>query len=613
MIVRSKAPLRISFSGGGTDVSPYPEERGGVVLSATINKYAYATLRPRYDDEITVTSLDYDVVAKYGVDSELRYNGELDLVKAAIRSAGDRRHGFDLFIHTDAPPGSGLGSSSTMVVALLGLMNHWLRRSMTLYEVADLCYRIERQELGIKGGKQDQYAAAFGGFNFIEFYKDVTIVNPLRIRPEVINELQYRLVLCYTGKTRVSGDIISSQVQRYVSREKESVESLDALKQITFDLKAALLKARLDDFGALLHEAWERKKRLASGITNPIIDELYAAARSKGALGGKILGAGGGGYLLVYCPFDRRHKVAEALEACGGQVVDFDFEFSGLTTWEIPEPDGEHESPSESSRPGYASAAPRSKLPSPDSEPAPSSPNSASREARGEPQAQTEASVSAKAPKEAGSYVQGMSARHQSDLIAAEEAARQLVDSGQVKLSMAKEEGLISSVVRMAEEIADTISHGGKVLTAGNGGSCADAQHFAAELVGKFRLERPAAPAIALTANTSVLTAIGNDYDFSRVFTRQVEAFGAPGDILVVISTSGNSENLIEAVQKARGRGLKVFGLLGGTGGRLLSGVDSAVVVPSIDTPRIQEAHIAVIHVICDMVERRLFGDLARR
>lgn len=573
MIVRSKAPLRISFAGGGTDVPPYPEEKGGVVLSATINKYAYATLRPRYDGEITVTSLDYDIVAKYGVDSELRYNGELDLVKAVIRNAGDRRHGFDLFVHTDAPPGSGLGSSSTMVVALLGLMNHWLKRSMTLYEVADLCYRIERQELGIKGGKQDQYAAAFGGFNFIEFYRDVTIVNPLRIRPEVINELQYRLVLCYTGQTRVSGDIISSQVKRYVSREKESVESLDALKEITFDLKAALLKARLDDFGALLHEAWEYKKRLASGITNPAIDELYAAARSAGALGGKILGAGGGGYLLVYCPFDRRHKVAEALEACGGQVVDFDFESSGLTTWEIPEPEGEPES----SRPEYALAAPR------------------------------------KTQRGACAGVQDASAGSQSRLSAAEEAARQLADSGQVKLSMAKGEDLILSVVRMAEEIADTLSRGGKVLTAGNGGSCADAQHFAAELVGKFRLERPAVPAIALTANTSVLTAVGNDYEFARVFARQVEAFGAPGDVLAVISTSGNSANLIEAARKARERGLKVFGLLGGTGGRLLGNVDAAVVVPSQDTPRIQEAHITLIHVICDIVERRLFGDLARR
>ena len=188
MIIRSKAPLRISFAGGGTDVPPYPEERGGAVLSTTINKYAYATLIPRDDDTINVTSLDYDIVAKYHTDEKLFYDGELDLIKAVINNMGTTQ-GLDLFMHSDAPPGSGLGSSSTVVVALVGLFQKWLNRPLTHYDLAELAYKIERVDLKIKGGKQDQYAATFGGFNYIEFNAESTIVNPLRIHRTVINEL----------------------------------------------------------------------------------------------------------------------------------------------------------------------------------------------------------------------------------------------------------------------------------------------------------------------------------------------------------------------------------------------------------------------------------------
>ena len=203
MIIRSKAPLRISFAGGGTDVPPYPEERGGAVLSTTIDKYTYSTLIPKKGKETKITSLDYDIVAKYNTDLDLVYNGELDLVKAVIRNmtALDQR-GLNLFLHTDAPPGSGLGSSSTMVVALVGVFKHWLKKPLTPYEIAELAFKIERKDLGIPGGLQDQYAATFGGFNFIEFLGSTTIVNPLRISREVLNELEYHLMLCYTGRVK---------------------------------------------------------------------------------------------------------------------------------------------------------------------------------------------------------------------------------------------------------------------------------------------------------------------------------------------------------------------------------------------------------------------------
>jgi D-glycero-alpha-D-manno-heptose-7-phosphate kinase len=335
MTFRSKAPLRISFAGGGTDVPPYPQERGGVVLSTTIDKYAYATLIPRQDTEISIQSLDYDIMAKYDLNEKLVYDGKLDLVKAVIRNMKmGNSQGVELFIHSDAPPGSGLGSSSTMVVALIGAFKHWLHRPMTDYEIAELAYHIEREHLGIKGGMQDQYAATFGGFNFIEFFGSKTVVNLLRIRPEILNELQYLLLLCYTGKTRLSAQILDTQINGYVQKREEVVRALDELKAITIAMKDVLLQGRLDSFGDLLHHAWENKKKLASQITNPHIDEMYEVARKHGALGGKILGAGGGGYLLLLCQFDKKHIIAEQLEKLGGQIVEFVFESQGLQTWE---------------------------------------------------------------------------------------------------------------------------------------------------------------------------------------------------------------------------------------------------------------------------------------
>jgi len=333
MIIRSKAPLRISFCGGGTDVSPYPEERGGVVLSATVDKYAYGSLKPTDNGEIHVTSLDYDIVAKYHADQDLVYDGELDLVKAVIKKMG-YKGGLEMFIHSEAPPGSGLGSSSTMVVCLTGLFKHLLKKPMTDYEIAELAYEIERKDLAIRGGMQDQYAAAFGGFNFIEFLGNTVVVNPLRISDDTLNELHYRLLLCYTGKTRLSANILKHQTESYVQKKESVVKALDELKALTVEMKNALLQGRVDDFGKLLHEAWLNKKNLDKNISSSQIDNLYDAARKNGAVGGKILGAGGGGYLLVFCPFDRKHIIAQKLEELGGQVVEFAFEFSGLQTWE---------------------------------------------------------------------------------------------------------------------------------------------------------------------------------------------------------------------------------------------------------------------------------------
>lgn len=333
-LIRSRAPLRLSFSGGGTDVSPYVEEVGGAVLSCTIDKFAYATLAPAPHKEVRIQSLDFDTVVRYQLDEELRYDGRMDLVKAVLKRFGSSA-GIDIFLHTDAPPGSGLGASSTVVVTLLGALKDWLRRPMDNYEIADLAYQIERQELQIQGGRQDQYSATFGGFNFIEFHRDSTVVNPLRIRPKTLHELEYHLMLCYTGRTRLSAHLIETQVERYRQRQPDALEGLHSLKRITYEMKDKLLQDKLYDFAELLDAAAQAKKKMNPGVTDEHIEEFYRVARQHGAIGGKILGAGGGGYLLLFCQFHRKHIVAEQLQRLGGQIVDFRFEQGGLQTWRI--------------------------------------------------------------------------------------------------------------------------------------------------------------------------------------------------------------------------------------------------------------------------------------
>lgn len=332
LYVRARAPLRLSFCGGGTDVSPYPEEHGGVVLSATINQYAYASLRPRRDSRLTLNSLDYDIVARYDHPRRMRFDGQLDLIKAVVKAMKVKR-GADLWVHSDAPPGSGLGSSSTLVVAVLGALCEWLHRPMESYEIAELAYRIERVDMGLAGGRQDQYAAAFGGFNFIEFFGDQTVVTPLRIRREVLQELEYRMLLCYMGQTRASAHIIDRQTESYRAGRRPVVRALHRLKAETQEMKRALLLGDVDGIGELLHRAWENKKQLDQGISTSRVDRLYQLARRAGAIGGKMPGAGGGGYFLFLTRFDRKHRVAAALEKHGGQVVPFQFESRGLLSW----------------------------------------------------------------------------------------------------------------------------------------------------------------------------------------------------------------------------------------------------------------------------------------
>lgn len=338
MLIRAKAPLRISFAGGGTDVPPFPEREGGCVLSATINKYAYGTLRPTQDNQIRIESVDFGLALSYELQDQLIYDGKLDLVKAAIKKLeGQQRTGFELFLRSDVPPGSGLGSSSSLMVIVVGLLKGLRNLPLTDYEIAHLAYVLERKEVGIEGGLQDQYAATFGGCNFIEFQSNQVIVNPLRLSQDVINELEHNLLLCYTGTTHISDGIIKDQVARYERKEEDNLAGLRRQKALAIELKNLLLRRKLREFGELLHEAWEFKKKMSPRISDARIDEIYSTARRAGAIGGKLSGAGGGGFMVLYCLFEKKHQVAAALRKLGCQISDFSFDFHGLQTWRIPE------------------------------------------------------------------------------------------------------------------------------------------------------------------------------------------------------------------------------------------------------------------------------------
>jgi len=333
MVVRAKAPLRLSFAGGGTDVSPFPETEGGAVLSTTIDHFAYGSLNPRPDDQVSIESVDFGVSLDFPVTEDPVLDGKLDLVKAAIRRLRrDDLGGYDLVLRSSTPPGSGLGSSSTMMVALVGLLHEFCGLPLDQYEIAHLAYQIEREDLNIMGGLQDHYAATFGGFNFIEFGERV-IVNPLRVRDEIVNELELNLLLCFTGVTRESKHIISDQTKRVTGEEASTLEGLRAQKELAIAMKSALLRGKLHEFGELLGEAWRQKKKLSPMIATPRIEEAFEIAQKNGAMSGKVTGAGGGGYILFYCDFFRKHRVADALERVGITATEFSFEPRGLTTW----------------------------------------------------------------------------------------------------------------------------------------------------------------------------------------------------------------------------------------------------------------------------------------
>ncbi len=342
MIIRSKAPLRLGLAGGGTDVSPYSDIYGGSILNATINMFAHTTIIPTDNNEIHLEALDMQESETLASSEFLDPSGKLALLKGVynriVKDYVKKPLSFKMYTAVDAPPGSGLGSSSTLVVSILGAFVEWCKIPLGEYDIANLAYEIERKDLNLAGGKQDQYAATFGGFNFMEFYKDdKVIVNPLRIKRKYAAELEHNLVLFYMGTSRESAKIIEKQTSNITGNDEQALQATHRLKEQSVKMKEAILVGEIDSIGSVLHYGWESKKKMAEGISNPEIDEIYATAIANGASGGKISGAGGGGFFFFYCPEVNRHQLIRSLQKFNVKEYNYHFTNQGLYTYTINE------------------------------------------------------------------------------------------------------------------------------------------------------------------------------------------------------------------------------------------------------------------------------------
>lgn len=340
MIIRSKAPLRLGLAGGGSDVSPYSDLYGGLVLNATINLFAYCTIEERTDEQIEIRSYDADSHETYPSSENLAIDGKATLIKGVynriVRDFGTGPLSFSITTYNDAPAGSGLGTSSTMVVTILKAFVEWLNLPLGDYEISRLAYEIERKDLALSGGKQDQYAAAFGGFNYMEFLKnDLVIVNPLKIKRWIIDELESSMVLYFTGKSRSSARIIDEQRKNTSSGNQEAIEAMHQIKQSAIDMKLALLKGDMKSLAEILGSGWENKKKMAGAITNERIQEAFDTAMSAGAISGKVSGAGGGGFIMFMVEPTKKKEVIDALNNLDGFTMPFQFTDGGAHGWKI--------------------------------------------------------------------------------------------------------------------------------------------------------------------------------------------------------------------------------------------------------------------------------------
>lgn len=328
--IESIAPLRVSFVGGGTDFPHWYEEHGGAVLSTTIDSCVRVTLSPRADRQVRVRSVDLGHLVQYHLDDGPQYDGIMDLAKAAVERIGVAR-GIDMSIRSQAPPGSGLGGSSALVTAVVAALAALANRDLTADELARACYAIEREELAIAGGWQDQYAAAFGGFNLLEFSSAGVSVSPVRASREVISTLDANLLLCYTGGVRRNVGLVAHQIELHRQGREDTLLGMKQLHEMAYAMRDAVERGHPDALGSMLRDAFEAKKRMNPHITEDTpIESMLARAQACGAIGGKVCGAGGGGYLLLYCRPEDQPGVRRELERLGGQFAPFAFDARGV-------------------------------------------------------------------------------------------------------------------------------------------------------------------------------------------------------------------------------------------------------------------------------------------
>lgn len=333
---RARAPVRISFGGGGSDLTNYfAENNGGAVINTTISLYSHATLRLRGDSRIRVQSVDLgETFEAEDLKSALAKSGRFGLVQALLRAVNPD-FGFELFLYSDFPMKSGLGGSAVVAAVILGCFNQFRRDQWDLYELSEIAYQAERHFLGVAGGWQDQYSTVFGGFNFMEFRMDKNLIHPLRIHPDTMLELEESLILCNTGITHDSGDIANDQIMQMGFTDVRN--AVEKNVQLSYEIRDYLLRGRLLEFGQLLDKAWQYKRQFSQKICTPHLDRIYAEATAHGATGGKLLGAGGGGFFLFYVPPFRKHELISHLKAMELEIRPFRFEPQGLKAWTVRE------------------------------------------------------------------------------------------------------------------------------------------------------------------------------------------------------------------------------------------------------------------------------------
>ncbi|MDI6527825.1 dehydrogenase [Pseudomonas otitidis] len=341
LTVRARAPLRLGLAGGGTDVSPYCDIHGGYVLNAAIDRYAYAVIKTLDKPEVHFLAADQKKESIHALGEPLQLDGMLDLHKAVYNHMVEYFNGgqpiaLELSTFCDAPAGSGLGSSSTLVVAIIRAFVELLNLPLDDYAMAHLAFKIERVDCGLQGGRQDQYSATFGGFNFMEFYAgDRAIINPLRIKNWILCELEASLVLFFTGVSRESARIIADQSSNVKAGEVEALEAMHGIKREAQVMKECLLRGDFKGFVDSMRLGWENKKRSARTVSNSHIDEIYDAAVGAGALAGKVSGAGGGGFMLFFVPTERRMDVIRTLNLFNGQISNCHFTKQGAQAWRV--------------------------------------------------------------------------------------------------------------------------------------------------------------------------------------------------------------------------------------------------------------------------------------
>lgn len=525
MIIKESAPVRISFGAAG-DTDYYINISGtGYCVNATINVYSFCEIHSRSDNKIVLRSLETGHVLEYNSIDEIDFAGrELNIMKAIVKHFANT--GIEIITYTDAPLESGLGGSAAHAVAMIKAFNKLNNKKMSKEEIAKLAYHIERNVLGIEGGYQDQWSAAYGcGINYMIFNKEGVKVYPLELGSKELEELENRLLLIFVPRSEKGKDIHEEQKKK----AKESLALLQMKKDTVLKIKRALESRDFDSLAEAMKLEWKIKKQMTSLISNEYIEEIYQKALDAGAVAGRVVGAGAGGSMLFLCKPGSKDRILQSLENMNIKEIPFKIERA---------------------------------------------------------------------------YHEGKS-----------KIEKWLDESAEVKRRC---KSLTHHINEAAKMIMEAYNRGGKMIIFGNGGSAADAQHVAGEMINKFRLNRKPLSALSLTTDSSVMTSIGNDTEdgFDRMFEKQIMAHGDKNDVAIAITTSdiekrkhGHSANIYYGILAAKERGMKVIGLLSKKSKEASKLVDLPIMVPATDTPRIQEAHITILHMICDLVESGLFGN----